>query len=99
VRPVVVALLVLTGAMLTATPAGAVTGYAVTAAIPVGPGSLELGVDPSLSRLYVSTADGLDVVDTTTRRVLTQVPASPPGPSRSTCQLTACMSPTPDRAR
>jgi YVTN family beta-propeller protein len=60
--------------VLAAAPAGAATGYAVTADIPVGPGTLELGVDPSLSRLYVSTADGLDVVDTTTRRVLTQGP-------------------------
>jgi len=79
VRPVVVALLVLTGAVLAAAPAGAATGYAVLADIPAGPGTLELGVDPSLSRLYVSTVDGLEVVDTTTRRVLTQGPVVSPG--------------------
>jgi hypothetical protein len=41
VRPAVV-LLVLTGAVLAAAPAGAATGYAVMADIPVGPGTLEL---------------------------------------------------------
>jgi YVTN family beta-propeller protein len=71
--------LVLVGGGLAPSAAGAASAYAVTASLPVGPGTLELAGDASLQRVYVSTIDGIDVFDTAARGLVTQAPVVSPG--------------------
>lgn len=67
---------------LGATPAWAATGYPVTATIAVGNTPRSVAVDPSLRRVYVTSASGVSVIDESgdarSGTVVSTIPSSDP---------------------